>query len=72
MAPCFLQGDPPLSLEPHDPGLALTVDGQPVTELPGPLGLGFHFLELAQGSRSQTKLLFQIAPRTTRRLISKP
>jgi peptidoglycan/xylan/chitin deacetylase (PgdA/CDA1 family) len=60
----IFQGDPPLSLEPHDPGLALTVDGQPVTELPGGLGLGFHFLELAEGPR-RTKLLFQIAPQSS-------
>jgi peptidoglycan/xylan/chitin deacetylase (PgdA/CDA1 family) len=57
----LFQGSPPLSLEPHDPSLSLSVDGRPVKELPGSLGLGFHFLELTQGPR-HSKLLFQIAP----------
>ena len=55
----FLQSAPPLNLE--LPGVGFSVDGQPVTGLPGGQGLAFHFLTLRQGTK-QTKLLFQIAP----------
>jgi hypothetical protein len=40
--------------------LSVSVEGEAVTQLPGSLKPGFHFLTLRQGPR-QTKLLFQIA-----------
>jgi peptidoglycan/xylan/chitin deacetylase (PgdA/CDA1 family) len=56
----FFQGGQALGLTPTAQDLKLSVEGKPVTELPGSLRNGFHFLTLQQGAR-QTKLLFQIA-----------
>jgi peptidoglycan/xylan/chitin deacetylase (PgdA/CDA1 family) len=56
----FLRDGETLALTPSAGSLRLSVEGQAVSELPGQLKTGFHFLVLQEGTR-QTKLLFQIA-----------